>query len=181
MPKALDLTGKRKDHLLWLEKVSVDRSGNALWRVQCDCGKEMTQPASKFKRLTGCRSCSVKDKPKPSGTASHVFKGHGKIGSKYWSGVKRHARDRRLKFEISIEQGWDLFNKQGGRCAFTGEQLTFKISKGEIQTASLDRIDSTRGYTLDNVQWVHKTVNMMKRNLGNDEFLDWIKKIADNQ
>jgi len=47
-------------------------------------------------------------------------------------------------------------------------------------TASLDRINSSKGYTLDNVQWVHKTVNIMKQGLSDEDFKYWIKMIGDN-
>ena len=30
-------------------------------------------------------------------------------------------------------------------------------------TASLDRIDSTKGYVRGNIQWVHKDINWFKR------------------
>lgn len=46
------------------------------------------------------------------------------------------------------------------------------------QTASLDRKDSLRGYEPDNVQWVHKTVNLIKWELSEEEFLEWCSKIT---
>ncbi len=47
-------------------------------------------------------------------------------------------------------------------------------------TASLDRIDSSRGYTLDNIQWVHKDLNKMKTNYPNDYFIKMCKYVANN-
>jgi hypothetical protein len=47
-----------------------------------------------------------------------------------------------------------------------------------LTTASLDRIDSSKGYTIDNVQWVHKTVNLMKRELNQQDFIDICNKIS---
>ena len=45
-------------------------------------------------------------------------------------------------------------------------------------TASLDRKDSSLGYTLDNIQWVHRTVNKIKLDLQQDEFVEWCKRVA---
>lgn len=39
------------------------------------------------------------------------------------------------------------------------------------KAASLDRIDSKRGYTEGNVQWVHKSVNLAKNSLSEVEFI----------
>lgn len=51
------------------------------------------------------------------------------------------------------------------------------MSRGET-TASLDRIDSNRGYTQDNVQWVHKDVNKMKMDLNQQIFVELCRAIA---
>jgi hypothetical protein len=45
-------------------------------------------------------------------------------------------------------------------------------------TASLDRIDSSRGYTADNIQWVHKHVNLMKRSFNEEYFINTCKQIV---
>lgn len=44
-------------------------------------------------------------------------------------------------------------------------------------TASLDRIDSTKGYIHGNLQWIHKDLNQMKSNRTQDEFLEWVRKV----
>ena len=46
------------------------------------------------------------------------------------------------------------------------------------QTASLDRIDNTKGYIIDNVQWVHKQVNFMKGTMKQTEFIEFCKLIS---
>jgi hypothetical protein len=47
-------------------------------------------------------------------------------------------------------------------------------------TASLDRIDSSKGYCEDNVQWVHKDINRMKNTFDQDYFISLCKLIAEN-
>lgn len=34
-------------------------------------------------------------------------------------------------------------------------------------------IDSTKVYTIDNVQWVHKNINIMKWDISQEEFINW--------
>lgn len=48
----------------------------------------------------------------------------------------------------------------------------------KTKTASLDRIDSLKGYTLDNVQWIHKDLNYMKCDYEENEYIEWCKKVA---
>lgn len=80
---------------------------------------------------------------------------------------------------MTVQDAWKLFEKQNRKCALTGEELTFSKKNNEYDgTASLDRIDSSKGYTLDNVQWVHKKINMMKWDLKQDEFISWCKKVG---
>jgi hypothetical protein len=50
--------------------------------------------------------------------------------------------------------------------------------KFTAQTASVDRIDSSKGYFLDNIRWVHKTINYMKMDLEDIEFLNLCRNIT---
>ena len=45
-------------------------------------------------------------------------------------------------------------------------------------TASIDRIDSSIGYVIGNVQWVHKQVNFMKGTMEQKEFIKFCKLIS---
>lgn len=71
---------------------------------------------------------------------------------------RKGAVIRGMVFEIQIEQVWDMFLAQKRKCALTGWSIRF----GKRQTASLDRIDSTKGYTSDNIQLIHKDINILK-------------------
>ena len=42
---------------------------------------------------------------------------------------------------------------------------------------SIDRIDSSQGYTKGNVQWVTNQVNFMKKDLIQQDFINWCKLI----
>jgi hypothetical protein len=48
-------------------------------------------------------------------------------------------------------------------------------------TASLDRIDSSKGYIEGNLQWVHKNINMLKGNMLDNTFIEWCHKISKHQ
>ena len=40
---------------------------------------------------------------------------------------------------------------------------------------------SSNGYSYDNIQWVHRELNMMKRKLSTDRFLFLCKKVAEHE
>jgi len=48
------------------------------------------------------------------------------------------------------------------------------------QTASLDRIDSSKGYIEGNVQWVHRKINMMKQSYTQEEFIELCQAVVRN-
>lgn len=43
---------------------------------------------------------------------------------------------------------------------------------------SLDRIDSYKDYTIDNVQWVNQKINFMKQSLTDEDFIKTCKEVA---
>ena len=47
------------------------------------------------------------------------------------------------------------------------------------QTASLDRIDSHKGYVVGNTQWVHTMVNMCKNKYAHAKFVEMCQAVAD--
>lgn len=74
----------------------------------------------------------------------------------------------------------DLLQKQEGKCAVSGVEMTRFSGQGHVPTnISIDRIDSSIGYTPDNVQLVCHIVNLMKHNLTTDQLIDWCRKIVE--
>jgi hypothetical protein len=105
----------------------------------------------------------------------------------FWNSIDRKHRKstrgarRTLPFTITPEYVWALFLDQNKCCALSGVPLTFckhdnRIKRKDFQTASLDRIDSSKGYVEGNVQWVHKDVNRMKNIFNQEYFIDMCKK-----
>src|SRR5690606_20536198 len=91
------------------------------------------------------------------------------------------ANSKGLELSITPEYLWDLFLNQNRKCAISGVELVFADShKNKTDsTASPDRIDPSKGYIEDNVQWVHKYVNSMRNNKSINDFIEWCKIISD--
>lgn len=106
------------------------------------------------------------------------YQGHEELSLSHWNSIVRSAKIRNLTVEISIKEAWDKYIEQNKRCALSGELITFSTRTNTFDgTASLDRKDSTIGYTKENIQWVHKEVNEMKWDKTERDFLVWCEKI----
>ena len=107
-----------------------------------------------------------------------------KVPKWYFNSIKSLASQRNIEFSLSLNDLQDLWLKQDKKCALTGVNISFGLeyetlknnyqrltNSHKLTTASLDRVDSTKGYTLDNIQWVEKNINIFKNALNNDDFI----------
>lgn len=93
-------------------------------------------------------------------------------------GTKRRSKIKDTYNDLDLEYLMYLWNKQEGKCALTGLQMTYKFYEGRVNTnVSVDRIDSSKGYTRDNIQLVCMAANQMKNDLSMDELLFMCNKI----
>lgn len=108
----------------------------------------------------------------------------GKISGHVFSHIKSSAKKRNIEFNITKEYIWDLYVKQNGKCKLTGWNIDFADTKHEqkhgVTTASLDRIDSSKGYVIGNLQWLHKDVNRMKQIFGQEYIIEIARAITEN-
>lgn len=147
------------------------------WLCRCECGKEKEIVSQS---LTGGKSKSCGCLAHDSIRIKRGMK-YNDISGEYWSRIQSQAQMREFNFTINQEYAWNLFLKQCRKCAITGVDivLTSRHTKPKIkQTASLDRIDNTKGYIEGNVQWVHWRINNMKSNMTQLDFINWCKLVV---
>jgi hypothetical protein len=95
--------------------------------------------------------------------------------------LQHQAELRGISFIVSPEYLESIFD---GHCYFSGIELkigTYSRIDGrhDIGNASLDRINSNKGYEEGNVVWVYKPINVMKNIFSPEEFINMCKLIAD--
>lgn len=123
----------------------------------------------------GCRRDQYN---KTTGKNNKGWTGYEEMSGWFLSVIKKSAKLRGLEYNLTNKYLWNLFIKQDRKCALSGLPLKFgNMRKAEI-TASLDRIDNTKGYINGNVQWIHKHINIMKKDHDQQYFIDLCKKIA---
>jgi hypothetical protein len=166
----------------------VDR--RTYYLVVCRCGYKGRRRKDHVDsgRSKHCKACASKktlaDNPQPAfGPRPH--NGVGLLGRTFWCHIQAGARKRGIKFDLTVDYAWELFQNQKGLCALSGETITLSpVVKGNnpdysLFTASLDRKDSSLGYIEGNVQWVHRVINYIKRDLPDDSFKIWCSKVSE--
>jgi hypothetical protein len=175
-----DLAGEKFGMLTAIEEYSkTDKiSHTRRWKCRCDCGriKNIAQ-----KNLTNGKTTSCGCNHFHRKSAHPQWKGCGEMAGAFFGVIRHGAKTRKIDFEITPEKIWELFVQTGRKCALTGLPLSFStLSGGNDGTASLDRIDASRGYVMDNVQWVHKDINIMKMAKSNEEFRRYCALVVQN-
>lgn len=154
----------------------MDAYRHVFWSCLCTCGNTHVTSS---RQLLGGRTKSCGCRRHISGNRRKTWKGVGDLSSVYFTRTKLGASRRSLPFEITIEQCWQKFVDQAGHCALSGLPLRFATKTKDCDgTASLDRVDPTQGYTLSNIQWVHKDINVMKMDLSQARFLELVQQVA---
>ena len=113
----------------------------------------------------------------------------GFLKTKFKQSERNRVRgSRTLEFTITIDDVIALNEKQKGLCAYSDVKMTYTAygSRGNSRVkypynASIDRIDSRKGYIKGNIQLVCVLVNTMKWDLGEDVFLEMCKKIVEHK
>jgi hypothetical protein len=81
--------------------------------------------------------------------------------------------------ELNIDEVYGIYLRQKGLCAITKRVMTHELGNGKVQTnISIDRIDSAKGYTIDNVQLVCYIVNIMKNEMSLNDLRRWCDLIS---
>lgn len=171
-----DLSGVRVGHLRVKEYSGIfsgARGGKPThhWLCVCDCGNEVfvrgDHLSSWAQKKLSKRSCGCMRQ----GKNNWAWRGYKEISGQHWSSILKAADERNFSVQVTIKEAWELFETQGRKCALAGYPLTMHEIGKARGTASLDRIDSTGDYTLDNIQWVHKDINMLKNDYDQDYFV----------
>lgn len=155
------------------------------WECLCECGQQTTASSNQLisggKESCGCKRNNTLSKRR--GKKHNQWTGHGDISGYWFASFRNNAKHRNMKFSITIEDVWNKYIEQNRKCAISGIEINFVNDRYLCNqgTASIDRIDSKiKEYRPDNIQIVHKKVNLMKRDMSDEEFVTWCKLITEN-
>ncbi len=146
------------------------------WLCRCECGSLLPVRGYSLRKGNtktcgrgedGCRR-TEKSKNKPLGHLNSLL-----------HGIRRRAKNRGIKLDIDLEHLWQLWVQQDTRCAITNFPMTTTKGKGHCwSNASVDRIDSTGGYEIGNVQLLCFGINRMKSDYNAGSFVFYCHIVA---
>jgi hypothetical protein len=98
--------------------------------------------------------------------------------------VRNRKKTKHKLCESNIDSDYliKVWNDQKGLCAYTKVALVLPSYKHYKSTnynykASIDRIDSTKGYEVGNIQFISYTMNNLKSNMADEEVSQFINII----
>jgi hypothetical protein len=159
--------GKRFGPFVVIKRNKRLVKNNTLWDCRCDCGAIRTMFFSNLSRAKKC-------------TCHYQHEYH--ILNQIFTIIKQSAKKREIYFSKKITKDYllKLLEKQEYKCALSGLKLQIgKYHKHIETTASLDRIDSSKEYTINNIQWVHKDINKLKNIFPQTKFIKLCKKVSE--
>lgn len=175
-----EMLGHKYGMLTIISVEEKNNKGRVLANCICECGnkKQIRADLIGSGQYFSC-GCFSKNRWSIVGNRNPAFKGCGKICANYFSELKRNASRRNLKFDLTIEQAWEIFENQNHSCVFTGVPIVFgRYRRHQETTASPDRIERHLGYTKENLQWVLKDINIMKGTLDDEQFIQLCNMVA---
>ena len=158
--------------------------GKKVLCTQCNTFKETNefyksnQPKNTHKLTYLCVDCSKKKIHEYRNTDTGFWVG-------VWNNLTSGAKKRGLEVTVTKEDVLALWDKQNGLCAVTGLPMekvkalkTTRARYKNVYRASVDRIDSEKGYTQDNIRMVCAHVNVMKMDLTDEQLKFWCESIV---
>jgi hypothetical protein len=167
----------------------MGNKGRKLELCKCDnCGIEFQKPQSeitrnqKLNRKNFCsRTCVGKNNTKNFGDkkSDYDISRHSKNRKDGYTKFRYHFRNiskRNKELDVTVEDLKEVWNNQKGLCPYLGIELQLnsygKIKKDPITSASLDRIDSSRGYVKENIQWISRSMNYLKNDMSEQQVFE---------
>ena len=189
-----------------MQKYKLNRK---LVTVKCDfCGCDVEKPESEVKRneklnrhLFCSRSCSMKfcsrhrtEKMIAHSNSiknkEHLLKINQKddyyllYPLKQFSYYLQNCKKRFKECDITLTDLYNQWKKQNGICPYSGIKLVLanytKNHNNPIYRASIDRIDSSIGYIVNNIQFVSTAINYMKNTMSDSDTKFLCKCISEN-
>ena len=149
-------------------KISSNRA--TYWKVRCKCGYEALRAATHLvkNKVGSCRSCC---------------KIKNSFGQNYLNNIKNRAKASNFEFNITLDYIMKLLEQQEYKCKLSNLEIGMRKQwhGNTTQTASLDRIDNSKGYVEGNVQWLHKDINNMKHTHTEDYFINLCRLVVNNK
>jgi 5-methylcytosine-specific restriction endonuclease McrA len=172
------VAGDRFGNLVILNpKEKLSNAGKWYAKVRCDCGAISSIQLGNIVNGNSARCsrlCPTRPPPYnllPTGKAA---------SNNRYSNYRNSAKGRGLDFELTIEQFVEVSQNPCFYCGLppsNSARVRRKSKTGTFVYSGMDRLDSHKGYTYDNVAPCCKRCNSMKGNMSYEEFVSQVRTI----
>lgn len=178
--------------------------GRKLTEFRCDyCGKSETKPTSEYNRnirlgkrnfcSRSCAASSNRDRSKKQNLHSNSEENKSHLKSicnnkedeyTLFRYTLRNIKKRFKEFNLTLEYLKSLWEEQKGICPYSKVSLVLPTYKNTVKDiryrASLDRIDSSKGYIEGNVQFISTSINYLKGEMSHKDTIEFLQIISTN-
>lgn len=147
------------------------------------CGKQFKRKAS-IERVTRKKFAKICCSRRCASLVEHSTDNDLKTRLFYQlSSVLRHSTIE-VGEDVTGDYLLELWETQKHRCPYTGDELILKHHRGRgeklVNQASIDRIDSSKGYIRGNIEFVSLMANYAKNSWTKQALIDFCKGVAEN-
>jgi hypothetical protein len=120
-----------------------------------------------------CKDCCTEGNKRSRTKLNSTIEGRASV---FLQNAKKSAEKRQQEFSLTVSDIVDCWNSQSSICAYSGRLMT--LEAGNLNTVSIERIDSSQGYIPANTILVCQAINRMKSNFEFNDFYDLCKDVA---
>jgi hypothetical protein len=158
----------------------ISKSGKSYTRRYfhciCDCGKKVKLAGQNLVDNGNTKSCGCLAKELRQQKRLSNNRG---IINQIILGYKRKERGGRFGWSLEYNDVAYLIQQPCYYCGTVNSNKKInRLNPAGYEYNGIDRIDSSKGYTIDNVVPCCKTCNIAKRDMSQEYFINWIMKAA---
>jgi len=167
-----DLLGQRFGKLLVIKITNERKYKSVVWKCKCDCGN--------YALLSS--DCLVRGKTKSCGCQRNLIRKRKPYKEASFNALfvkyKHTANKKNIPFELSDKQFKNLTSQDCHYCGIEPSQSdSNKNFNGIYIYNGIDRIDNSKGYTLNNCVPCCRNCNYAKNTLSLEEFYSWLDRL----
>lgn len=171
-----DLSGQVFGRLTVLNRDEKDKNKSGYkYLCKCECGNISSVRGDGLKRGS-VKSCGCYHAQRASET--HIKDDLEMLYNRLMSSYKSNARRRDLNFDLTKSQFIVLVKQDCYYCGSEPKELQWSIVRSKEHVNGVDRIDSSKGYSLENCRSCCSICNWMKNTMSSEDFLSHIFKIS---
>ncbi len=121
-----------------------------------------------------CKNCCREGNERSRQKLNSTIEGRARV---FLTNARKSAAKRGQVFELTVADIVECWNDQWGVCAYSGRQMT--LEAGHLHTVSIERIDSSIGYTAANTILVCQAINRIKSDFSFEDFYALCSDVAE--